>query len=119
MLTREELLSRSGLDVSTLPREEVPLPSGGSVLVRRMTGAELDGWEQEMIAQRKEFGGRVPNVRAILNTRCLCDGNGARLFTDGETELVGLFQAPDTSAIYDVCCELNRLQRKKEDIEKN
>jgi len=119
MLTRDQLLSRAAIDVAVLERQEVELPSGGTVLIRVMTAGELDRWEQEVHATRKEFDGKVPNWRSILAVRCICDDSGKRLFEDGEAELLSTLPAPDVDAIYDECLTLNRIQQKKEDTQKN
>ena len=77
MLTRDQLLQAMPLAV-----ERVDLPAfGDAVFVRELTVSERDKFEEILITRP------APDYRAELLVRCLCDQEGKRLFTDGETEL--------------------------------
>jgi len=82
------ILSRDAiLAAQDLKREEVAVPEwGGSVLVRTMTGAERDAWEQSLAK-----GGKidVSNVRARLVASCVVDEAGSLLFTAADAQALG------------------------------
>ena len=77
MLTREQLLHPAPLAV-----ERVDLPAfGDAVFVRELTLGERDRFEEAILTKPQ------PDYRGELLVRSLCDQDGKRLFTDGETEL--------------------------------
>jgi hypothetical protein len=77
MLSRDQLLQAMPLAV-----ERVDLPAfGDTVFVRELTLGERDRFEERILTKP------APDYRAELLVRSLCEENGKRLFTDGETEL--------------------------------
>src|SRR5688572_21180844 len=86
LLTREQILKKRDL-----PREPVDVPEwGGSVLVRGMTGAERDGFEQSIVDTRgKSAKANFANIRAKLCARCIVGEDGARLFTESDVSELG------------------------------
>lgn len=74
------------LTADDLKKKTVHVPEwDGDVIVRELTGTELDSWEA---AQVRHVGDKVePNpigTRARLVIRALIDENGKRLFKDSE-----------------------------------
>ena len=78
-LTKDAILAVQDLNVLKVHVKEW----GGDVYIRCMTVGERDAYECEWLAN-KERG--VPNYRSKFLARCLCDKEGARLFTDAEVE---------------------------------
>lgn len=78
-LTKDAILAVQDLNVLKVHVKEW----GGDVYIRCMTVGERDAYECEWLAN-KERG--VPNFRSKFLARCLCDKEGARLFTDAEVE---------------------------------
>jgi hypothetical protein len=85
-LTREQILKKRDL-----PREPVDVPEwGGSVLVRGMTGAERDAFEQSIVDTRgKSAKANLANIRAKLCARCIVGEDGARLLTEADAADLG------------------------------
>ena len=86
-LSKEDILK-----AEDLAAEEVDVPEwGGSVLVRGMTGQELDAFQ--MAARDQRTGQRLPgamgNIRAKTIARCIVDDDGNRLFTDADVAALG------------------------------
>ena len=90
-LTRDQILARQDL-----PVEPIPVPAWGNsvVYVRGLSAAGRDAYEASL--SKTEGVGRkakrvtdLSNVRAKLLARCLCDEQGAPLFTDADVEALG------------------------------
>lgn len=84
---------------------------GGSVKLRVMTGTERDRFESEFVNGNKS----VDMVRAKLVAKCLCDENGARLFTETEIPQLGEKSAAVLDRLFAECMKLNRFS--KEDVD--
>lgn len=85
LLTKNQIL-----DADDIKKELVNVPEwGGEVLVRMLTGAQRDAFEDSMIKNRgKSKEVNLVNIRARLAALCIVDESGTRLFND--TEIVNL-----------------------------
>jgi hypothetical protein len=102
------ILSRDAiLSAQDLKREEVAVPEwGGAVLVRTMTGAERDAWEQSLAN-----GGKidVSNVRARLVAACTIDESGALLFSAADAQALGAKSGAALERVAKVAQRLNAI----------
>lgn len=69
------------------PIESVPLPNGVTGYVRVMTGTERLSWV--LLVDAEKEGGGQRSTSGLLS-RCICDKDGARVFTDSEDDLTAL-----------------------------
>ena len=112
------LLNREAiLQAQDLPTERVPVPEwGGEVIVRGLTGAERDRFEQSIVETRgKDTRVNLRNIRAKLVTLCVVDEEGKRLFKDDDVELLGRKSAVALNRIFEVAQRLSGLR--PEDVE--
>ena len=112
ILSREMILSTPD-PVSTY--EEVEIPEwGGTAIVRPMTGARRDRFEQAAI---KDPGN---NIRARLAAYSLCDEEGKFLFDDNDIKTLGEQPASALDKVFNVAMKVNALAPKDvDDLEKN
>ncbi len=112
LLTRDEILQ-----AQYLPTEQVHVPEwGGDVLVRALTGAERDAFEQSIVDQRgKDTRMNLRNIRAKLVALTVVDGDGKRLFSDADAKLLGQKSASALDKIFEVAQRLSGLR--DEDVE--
>lgn len=83
-MTRQEILDLNDLP----PTQAVEVPQWGkTVYVRTLMGFERDEFDAA-IAKDNGAGG-MENFRAKLVCACLCDENGARLFTYDDAPALG------------------------------
>jgi hypothetical protein len=79
-----------------------------------MTGAERDRFEQAYLTEK------TANIRARTAAACICDDQGARLFSDADVAELGQKSAAALDRIFDVAMRLNRISKKDvDDLEKN
>lgn len=104
MLSRDEILSKTGLKKQTVSVPEW----GGEVIVSEMTGAARDAWEQGL--QSRDSKGRLVSPRANLVIATVVDDKGERLFSDDDVEKVGNLSASSLTRICNVAQELNSLR---------
>jgi len=85
-LTKEQILAAQ--DIKT---ETVPVPEwGGEVLVRAMSGADRDAYEQSLISARgDDEKANIANIRARLVSFSVVDDAGNRVFTEADIEQLG------------------------------
>ncbi len=94
------------LQADDLPRKELFIPEWGfSVMIRTLTAGERDRFEGQQ--NKDPFG----DVRARLAVLCLCDGEGARLFTDADIPAVSAKCSKALDRIFTVCVRLNGISR--------
>ena len=112
LLTRDAILKAS--DIQT---EEVPVPEwGGTVLVRGMTGAERDAFEEEMITGKgKNRDVNLTNFRARLIVKSVVDKDGKRLFTAADMVALGKKSAAAIERVWEVAMRLSGMS--DEDVE--
>jgi hypothetical protein len=108
-LTRETILA-----AQDLPAKSVAVPEwGGEVLVRSMTGAERDLYEQALMAARTANGKfNIANVRARLVAFCAVDEAGKRLFEDADIEALGAKSAAALDRVFAAAAALNGIGEK-------
>lgn len=106
MLNRDDILNAK--DIET---EEVKVPEwGGSVLVRTMTGAGRDAFEQGIVASRVENKQKnIETIRARMVALSVVDESGNLLFTDEDIPALGKKSAKALDRVYSVCSRLNAL----------
>lgn len=112
------LLSKEAiLQAQDLPTELVPVPEwGGEILVRGLTGAERDAFEQSIVEQRgKSTRINLRNLRAKLVAMTVVDEQGNRLFSDDEAEALGRKSAAALNRVFEVAQRLSGLRQ--EDVE--
>lgn len=84
-------------------------------MVRSLTGAERDQYEEALIRWRSGEHGRVAvdasltNARAKLVSLAVVDGDGKRLFTDQDVVALGQRNAKALARIFDVAARLSGL----------
>lgn len=95
--------------VPDLQYEDVYVPEwGGTVRVRGLTAAERDAYEASILDQRGR-GTRVNmrNARAKLVVLSVVDGEGRRVFADGDAEPLGEKSAAAIDRIFAVAARLS------------
>ena len=112
LLTRDAILQ-----AEDLPTEDVEVEEwGGAVRVRALTGAERDAFEQSIVEQRgKSTRVNMRNIRAKLVALTVVDGDGKRLFSDKDAELLGKKSAVALNRVFEIAQKLSGLS--PEDME--
>jgi primosomal protein N'' len=112
LLTRDAILQ-----AQDLPTEQVHVPEwGGDVLVRALTGAERDRFEQSIVEQRgKSTRMNLQNIRAKLVALTVVDEQGNRIFKDEDVKWLGNKSAAALDRIFEVAQRLSGLR--DEDVE--
>lgn len=85
ILTREQILGADDIETAVVLCPEW----GGEVLVKAMTGAERDVWENSLRPD-SETGDRPHNVRAMALTRAIVDEKGGRIFSQEDIKALGM-----------------------------
>lgn len=106
LLTRDQILS-----AADLKRETLDVPEwGGEVIVRSLTGAERDAFEDSVVKQRgKTRELNLRNARARLVSLSLIDESGSRLFSDGDVEALGRKSAAALDRVFAAAQRLSGL----------
>lgn len=98
MKTANLLLRDAILGASDIRTEEVHVPEwGGTVLVRGLTAKQRDKAEAAMLQLRGSVTSKtgpdmrlnISGVRALMAAMAIVDGQGNRLFSDADAELLG------------------------------
>lgn len=112
ILTKAQILAAD--DIKTEP---VPVPEwGGDVLVRGLSGAQRDDYEQSVMVGRganKEVNLR--NARAKLVVRSVVDADGELLFSEQDVAALGKKSAAALQRVFEVATRLSGLS--KEDLD--
>lgn len=116
-LTKAQILAAQ--DIKTEP-VEVP-EWGGEVLVRGLSGAERDGFEDRIIKREgKQSRVVLKDVRAKLVAICMVDGQGERMFSDAEVADLTKKSAAALQRVFEVAQRLSGLtDADAEELEKN
>ena len=122
-------LSRDGiLAVDDIQIEKVPVPEwGDEVIIRGLTGDELDNFQGSVRQFRPTFDGKgmeavlvQDGMRAKLLVKCLVDEAGERLFTDQDAPALGKKNGAVIDRLYDVAARLSGLsEEEKAEMEGN
>lgn len=112
ILTRDAILQAQDLPTERVFVEEW----GGEVIVRGLTGAERDRFEQSIVETRgKNTRVNLHNIRAKLVALCCVDEDGNRIFRDEDAELLGRKSAVALNKVFEVAQRLSGLR--PEDVE--
>lgn len=105
------------LDADDIGKETIPVPEwGGEVLVRMLTGAQRDAFEDSIIKVRgKSKETNLVNIRARLCALCIIDEEGKRLFNDTEIVNLGNKSAIALDRVFSAARKLNGLT--EDDVE--
>ena len=123
MLTAEQIAQ-----ADDLPRETVDVPEwGGEVILRSLTSAERDTYEQSLISMMRSGQGMaitpdLSNAKAKLVAVCLESAEGERMFPDAEkgAEILGKRNAKAVSRLFEVAQRLSGMtDADLEELEKN
>ena len=106
LLTRDQILA-----AEDLKRETIDVPEwGGDVIVRSLTGAERDAFEDSVVRQRgKTRELNLRNQGARLVSLSLIDESGTRLFSDGDVEALGRKSAAALDRVFAAAQRLSGL----------
>jgi hypothetical protein len=107
ILTRQDIVDAQDIDTETV---EVP-EWGGAVIVRMMSGADRDRFEQSLTTVRPD-GRReanLTNMRSKLVAMCAIDEQGRLLFGPDEVEHLAAKSASAIARVFDVAQRLNGL----------
>jgi hypothetical protein len=117
LLTKDQILKATDLPVERINVEEW----NGSVIVRTISAAERDEFEQNMSEQRgKRREVNLTNIRAKLCALCMVDEAGQRLFTDAEVAALGQKSGKALDKVFGVAQRINGFTRQDvEELAKN
>lgn len=105
LLTRDAILGAS--DIET---EIVAVPEwGGDVMVRGLTAAQRDKYEQSMIGKDEKGKAKISmaNARARLVALTVVDESGALVFSDADILKLGTKSAAAMDRIYEAATRLS------------
>ena len=116
-LNKEDILKAEDLATQSVNVKEW----GGAVIIRTMTGAERDFFENSLFSDKgADKAANIKNLRARLLSLCLVDDTGKRLFSDKEIELLGAKSAKVLDRLYTIAAKLNAIGAKdEEELTKN
>ena len=105
------------LEVNDLTTRVVPIPEWkGNVIIKMMTGTELDQFEDSLFEGRgKDRKSNYKNLRAKLLSMCLVGEDGKRLFSDKDIESLGGKSAKALDRLYTIATEINGIGAKEEE----
>lgn len=112
---RDQLLARrKAMKCQAVPMPELGEGSDGQpvvVHVRALSAAERDDYEAAQLDAREKGGERAAlrNFRARLVALCACDGQGNRLFADGDEGPLGELPADEVGRLFEAAARLNGL----------
>lgn len=111
VLTKAAILAAD--DIKT---ETVPVPEwGGEVLVRGMTAAQRDDYEQSLMKGKgSDREVNLRNARTKLAVRSVVDADGELLFAEQDVVALGKKSAAALQRVFDVATRLSGLS--KEDL---
>lgn len=122
-------LSRDGiLGAVDIKTEKVFVKEwGDEVIIRGLTGEELDAFQGSVRQFRPTFDGKgmepvlvQDNMRAKLLVKCIVDEAGERLFTDQDASALGAKNGAVIDRLYDIASALSGLsEEEKAELEGN
>ncbi len=103
-LTSEEIINADDAGI-----REIEVPEWkGVVCLRVISGKARDQFDQELIKATKPDGSvDIVNLRPLLLSFALCDGDGAPLFTLADVEKLNQKSANVLSRLFSVAKEMN------------
>lgn len=106
ILTKDQIYA-----ASDLPTEHVPVPEwGGELIVKTMTSAERDQWEEEWLIWRENVNGDRDAFRyydAFLVSRTVVDESGGRMFIQEDVKKLADKSARVIGRLSEVARRLN------------
>ena len=121
-MSEPQILTRADIDATEKrTRELVSVPEwGGSVYVQSLNGDERDQFEESLMVTTRRGGKKERDVvlkgaRAKLCALCIVDGDGQRLYTDEEVDVLGQERAAALDRVFEVAQKLNGMS--DEDLE--
>ncbi len=103
-LTKEQIFGADDLKTAVVKTPEW----GGEVIVRSMSAAERDDYEQSMVSARGEDEkANLRNVRARMVAFVVVDEHGKRLFSESDIEALGAKSARVVSRVFRAAARLN------------
>ncbi len=107
ILTRQDIIDAQDIETETVEVAEW----GGAVIVRAMSGAERDRFQQSCMIVRADgkHEADMRNVQAKLVAMCAVDENGNLLFGPDEVEHLAAKSAVAIERVFDVAQRLNGL----------
>ncbi|MFJ8153971.1 phage tail assembly chaperone [Streptomyces sp. NPDC094468] len=121
-LSRDSILQASDVRTKTVPVPEW----GGDVILRGLTGEELDAYQasrrqvRNAGTKQQELVIIQDNARASLLVKCIIDDDGARVFTDQDAGLLGMKNGKVLDRLFDVASDLSGLSDEdQEEMEGN
>lgn len=113
VLTKDQILGANDLKTE---RVHVPV-WGGDVLIRAMTGAERDRFEDHCA---RLHGKSCEDIMAILVALTIVDDKGQRLFSEADVKALSEKSAAALGMLFDKAKHLNAIDAKDvEDLAKN
>lgn len=108
LLSRESILA-----ADDIKKELVSVPEwGGEVLVKALTGAERNDFEQSLVIKKgKDVDMNMKNATAKLCALTMVDEEGKRLFSDADVEALGAKSGSALSRVYEVASRLSGLTK--------
>jgi hypothetical protein len=97
------------LEAQDIVTEEIEVPEwGGSVLVKSLTGAERDSFEQSILIKRGDsYDANMSMVRAKLAAVSIVDEEGQRLFGDGDIKALAAKNAAALDRVFTAASRLS------------
>ena len=109
LLTRDQVLGADDIETERVEVREW----GGAVLVRGLSGAERDRFEDETLERRGKKGtdvrANLANIRARLIALSVVSEDGKLLFTQADVKALGNKSAAALARVYDVAARLSGL----------
>jgi hypothetical protein len=105
-LTREQILASA----TNVACEEMDVPEwGGTLMLRPMTGNQLDAWE--MAGRKRAESGDLVGLRASMIAMMAVDPTNPEklLFTEADVKALGDKSGKAIQRVFNRCCEINVL----------
>lgn len=122
-LSGREDIRKQILEAEDVLTREVEVPEWGLVvIVRGMTGAQRDAWEESNLRKvgKGEYEPNLRNMRAKLVALCVVDEAGKRVFSDADAQALGEKSGKALSRVSRVVQELSGISEEDlEDLAKN
>ncbi len=117
MVDGKLLTAKQILEADDIKTERLAVPEwGGDVLVKALTGAERDAFEEEIIQIKgKKTTMNRQNFRARFVAASLVDEDGKKLFTPDQIKALGQKSAAALQRVFDLAADLSGLSDEDED----
>ena len=107
MLTKDEIIA-----AEDTPTEVVDVPEwGGEVRIRTMNGGERDSFDYALLGRKEGERIDIRGLKAKLLALTLVNGDGSRLFTEAEGDLLQAKSSKVLDDLFQVSQRLNGLSQ--------